>query len=73
MMEIDSGVWPGVSSTFRRTRPNSRMSPSRRGVNAIRRFCRGAEINGGAHTIAQLQMTGDKIGVEMRQKHMLDV
>ena len=32
--EIDSGVWPGVSSASSRTRPRSMRSPSPRGVNA---------------------------------------
>ena len=72
-MEIDSGVWPGVSRTLRRTRPNSRMSPLRSGSKRVRRFSRGAEIDGRAHAIAQLQMPGNEIGVEMRQEYVLDL
>ena len=34
---------------------------------------RGApEINGRARALAQLKVTGDKVGVEVREKHMLD-
>ena len=39
----------------------------------VRRFGRGAEIDRCAHAIAQLQMPGDKIGVEMRQEYVLDL
>ena len=39
----------------------------------VRRFGRGAEIDRCAHAIAQLQMPGDEIGVEMRQEYVLDL
>src|SRR6202021_2786816 len=39
----------------------------------IRRFSRGAQVDSCARSIAQLQMPGDKIGVEMRQKYVLDL
>ena len=39
----------------------------------VRRFRRGAQIDCCAHAIAQLQMPGDKIGVEMRQEYVLDL
>ena len=39
----------------------------------VPRFRRGAEIDRRAHAIAQLQMPGDKIGVEMRQEYVLDL
>ena len=38
----------------------------------VRRFRRGAQINCRAGSIAQLQMAGDKIGVQMRQDYVLD-
>ena len=39
----------------------------------VRRFGRGAQIDCCAHAIAQFQMPGDKIGVEMRQEYVLDL
>ena len=42
------------------------------GSKRVRRFRRGAEINRGALAIAQFQMPGDKIGVEMGQEHVLN-
>src|SRR5271154_3148142 len=44
-----------------------------KGSKRVRRLGRGAQINSCAHAIAQLQMSGDKIGVEMRQEYMLDL
>jgi hypothetical protein len=38
----------------------------------ILRLCRGAEVNRGADAIAQLQMSGDEVGVEVRQQHVPD-
>ena len=37
-MEMDSGVWPGVSIASRRTVPNSTRSPCLSGVNAYSAF-----------------------------------
>ena len=39
----------------------------------VPRFRRGAQIDRRAHAIAQLQMPGDEIGVEMRQEYVLDL
>jgi hypothetical protein len=39
----------------------------------VSRFRGGAEIDGRAHVIAQLQMSGNEIGVEMRQKYVLNL
>ncbi len=38
----------------------------------IRRFGRGAQIDGGTYAIAQLQMPCDEIGMEMRQEYVFD-
>ncbi len=39
----------------------------------VRRFGRGAQIDFRADAIAQLQMPGDEIGVEMREEYVLDL
>src|SRR5208282_2196558 len=39
----------------------------------IRRSSRSAQIDSCARSITQLQMPGDKIGVEMRQEHVPDL
>ena len=39
----------------------------------VRRFGGGAEMDGCADAIAQLQMPGDEIGVEMGQEYVLDL
>ena len=44
-----------------------------KGGECIAGFRRGAEIDSRAHAIAQLQMPGDEVGVEMRQKDVLDL
>src|ERR1700692_2680496 len=36
-------------------------------------FSRRAKINGCAYAVAQLQMPGDEIGVEMGQEYMFDL
>ncbi len=38
----------------------------------VRRFRRGAQINFRAHAIAQLEMPGDEIGVEMGEEYVFD-
>jgi len=38
----------------------------------VGRVCGGAQTDGCADTIAQLQMSGNKIGVEMRQECVFD-
>jgi hypothetical protein len=38
-----------------------------------RRFSRCTEIDRRARAIAQLQMSGNEIGVEMRQEYVLDI
>ena len=42
------------------------------GREAILGFRAGAQMNLSAHTIAQLQVAGDEIGMRMREKHMPD-
>lgn len=32
-----------------------------------------AEVDGGADAVAELQMSGDEVGVEMREEYMLDL
>ncbi len=66
-------MWPGVSSAFRRTRPNSITLLSPSGVKVV--FCLrfGAKINRRAYAISQFQMPGYKVGVQMSQDHMLDL
>ena len=72
-MEIDSGVCPGVSRVFRRTRPNSTDFAIAKRRKRVFRFGCGAEINRCADAIAQFQMSRDEIGVEMRQEYVLDL
>jgi hypothetical protein len=33
----------------------------------------GAEVDGGAHAVAQFEMAGDEVGVKMGQEHVLDL
>src|SRR5205085_5369929 len=39
----------------------------------IRRLCRSAETNGRSDAIAQFQVSGDEIGMKMRQEYVLDL
>ena len=43
------------------------------GSECVRRFRRGAKINRRADAIAQFQVSGDKIGVKVRQEDVLDL
>ena len=72
-MEIDSGVWPGVSSDLQAHAPEFDNVAIAKRSKRVSRFGRGAQIDRCAHAIAQLQMPGDKIGVEMRQEYVLDL
>ena len=71
-IEIDSAVWPGVSRAFRRTRPNSTMSPSCSGVKRNSAFAADAQVNGRSGPIPQLQVPGHEVRVEMRQEDVGD-
>jgi hypothetical protein len=33
----------------------------------------GAEVDGGAYAVAQFEMAGDEVGVEMGEEHVLDL
>ena len=71
--EMDSMVWPGVSRTCTRRPGNSSVSPSRHRHKGILRLGARAKINRRAATIAQLQVPGDEIGMEMGQKNVADL
>ena len=71
-IEIDSGEWPGVSSTTSRTAPSSTVvavGHRRERVLGLRRAPRWIV---GAGPVAQLQVAGDEVGVEVRQEHVAD-
>ena len=70
--EIDSGVWPGVSSASRRTRPSSIASPSCSGDERVLGLRLGAQVDGRAGPIAQLEVAGEEVGVQVRQEHVRD-
>ena len=71
-MEIDSAVWPGVSSAVSRTWPNSTTSPSRERRERVLRLGPGAEINRDAGAVAQLEVSGDEVGVKVREEDVRD-
>ena len=66
-------VWPGVSSTCRRSPGKSSVSPSFIGDEGVFRLGAGAEMDGRAATVAQFQMAGDEVGVEMGEKDVADL
>ena len=71
-MEIDSGVWPGVSSASSRTFPNWTASPSPHGLEGVLGLRGGAQIYSRARPVAKFQVAGEKVGVEMRQEYVRD-
>ncbi len=71
-MEIDSAVWPGVSSAVRRTRPNSTDVAVAERRERVLRLGPGTEIDGDAGAIAQLEMAGDEVGVKVREEDVRD-
>ena len=66
-------VWPGVSSTCRRSPGKSSVSPSFIGDESVLRLRARAEMDGRAATVAQLQMAGDEVGVEVGEKDVANL
>ena len=66
-------VWPGVSSTCRRSPGNSSVSPSFIGTKAYSAWAREPRWMVAPQAVAQFQMAGDKVGVEMGEKDVADV
>ena len=66
-------VWPGVSSTCEaQPRELERIAVLHRHEGVFRLGAR-AEMDGCAATVAQFQMAGDKVGVEMGEKDVADL
>ena len=70
---MDSMVWPGVSRTWRRRPGKSSVSPSFIGDEGVFGLRTGAEMDRRAATVAQFQMAGYEIGVEMSEEDVTDL
>ena len=70
---MDSMVWPGVSRTWRRRPGKSSVSPSCIGYEGVFRLGAGAEMDRRAATVAQFQMAGYEVGVEVGQEDVADL
>ena len=67
-------VWPGVSSTCSRSpREFKSVSILHRDRMRIRPGRAAPRWMVGPATVAQFQVAGDKVGMEMREKNMLDL
>jgi len=65
-------VWPGVFQHFQSDAPEFKRFAVVKGVNAYSALAVAHQTDASANAIAQLKMSGNEIGVEMRQENIFD-